>query len=347
MTSSEIQSCNSVPMHELPPWTDNKALIERHPELHHYTDRNGLEGILKTNTLWATHFSNLSDSSEIVLLKEPLVAALEAPIKRQIISKQRESFRMRRLVEQHGGVNAVAKGLARDCVNSNYTVAFTGGENLALAEPFICSFCSHANDHRYEQVNGLLSQWRGYGRQGRFSLVFDTKRLDDLLAQEWRAHYWVKFELAEVVYLKGSETLETSFPELIEETFAFISDLLEGNRRPRDHFLIPLMQAATLLKHRGFQEEREVRIVAIPQSKQVLARHGKEDELLGWPPVKDVHILGESKKYVALFEALNAELPIKKIIVGPGAKQKEDIELARSLVSNRVPISISETPFIG
>ena len=68
-------------MRELPPWADNKALIERHPELHYTTA--GLEGILKTNTLWATHFLNLSDSSEIILLKKPLVDALEEPIKRQ------------------------------------------------------------------------------------------------------------------------------------------------------------------------------------------------------------------------------------------------------------------------
>ena len=54
-----------------------------------------------------------------------------------------------------------------------------------------------------------------------------------------------------------------------------------------------------------------------------------------------------SKTYVALFKSLETNLPIKKIIVGPGANQKEDIQFARSLVSDRVPISISETPFIG
>ena len=117
MTDLKIQSISSAPWRELPPWTDNGPLIERHPELHHYTTREGIAGIWKTNTLWATHFSHLSDSSEIVLLRNPLVAALEAPIKRQIMRKQHESFRTRRFVEKQGGVDTVTKSLARDFVN--------------------------------------------------------------------------------------------------------------------------------------------------------------------------------------------------------------------------------------
>jgi hypothetical protein len=344
-----MQSCNSAPVHELPAWTDNGPLIERHPELHHYTTREGLAGIWKNNTLWATHFSHLSDSSEIVLVRNPLVAALEVPIKRQIMSKQHESFRTRRFVEKQGGVDAVTKSLARDFVESFVKTAFTGGKHPPIAEPFICSFCSHANDHQYEQANGLLSQWRGYGRKGdgRFALVFDTQELDNLLVRERRAHSWVKLDLAEVVYLNGPATLETLFPELLQEALAFISVMLEGSREPHDNFLTPFFQAATVLKHRGFQEEREVRIVAILESKQVLADFGKENDLADWPPVKDVRALGESKKYVALFESLDAEFPIKRIIVGPGANQRDDIEFANSLVSDRVSISISETPFIG
>ena len=57
--------------------------------------------------------------------------------------------------------------------------------------------------------------------------------------------------------------------------------------------------------------------------------------------------LSNSKKHVALFESLNATLPIKRIIVGPGANQNADFEFARSLISERVPIVMSETPFIG
>ncbi len=40
-------------------------LKAEHPELFHYTGRGGFEPIVKTNTLWATHFRNLNDDAEI------------------------------------------------------------------------------------------------------------------------------------------------------------------------------------------------------------------------------------------------------------------------------------------
>ena len=300
---------------------------------------------MKTNTLWATHFSNLSDSSEIRVIKEPLIAALEASFNRQIISKQRESFCFPWLDEEQNGVSAVSNGLARDFVEQNFTVAFAGESVRAIAEPFNCSLCSHADDDEDVQANGLLSQCREYGR---FALVFDTQSLDDLLAQERRAHFWVKLELAKVVYLKGLETLETSFPKLLKGAADFMSEVLEESSVRRAGFIEPFLQAATLLKHPGYHEEREVRIVAIPHSTQALADRGRETELRGWPPAKEVHTQTESqRKHFALFESLDTNLPIKRIIIGPGANQKEDIEFAKSLVSNRVQIMISETPFIG
>ena len=89
------------------------------------------------------------------------------------------------------------------------------------------------------------------------------------------------------------------------------------------------------------------RIVALPHSERALADHGAEDELLGWPPIKEVHVLSNSKKYAALFDSPSATLPITEIIMGPGANQKEDYEFVWSVVSHRIPIVISETPFIG
>jgi hypothetical protein len=49
---------------------------------------------------------------------------------------------------------------------------------------------------------------------------------------------------------------------------------------------------------------------------------------LDWPPIKKLHAPGNSKKHIALFESLNATLPIKRIIVGPGANLKKDYEFA-------------------
>jgi hypothetical protein len=119
-----------------------------------------------------------------------------------------------------------------------------------------------------------------------------------------------------------------------------MSKTLNGESCADIDLFTPFSRAATLLKHRGFREEREVRIVACPQSERALADRGM-------PPLKKVRELSNSKKCVALFESLSATLPIKRIIVGPGANQKKDYEFARSVVADQVPIVISETPFIG
>ena len=248
MTDTRLQSFSSAPPRELPPWTTNRKLVETHPELHHYTTRGGLEGILNTNTLWATHFSNLSDSSEIMLLKEPLIEALDEPVKQVIIRNQRDRLSLRRFLQRNGGASAYARECVRAFVDAHYTAAFAGRDVHALAEPFVSSFCSHAHDHQYERANGLLSQWRGYGAKGRFALVFDTRALDDLLAREWRAHFWIKLELAEVVYFKGHETMNTAFPKLLQEAVSFMSEMPEKPSNPSDDFLIAFIQAANSLE---------------------------------------------------------------------------------------------------
>jgi hypothetical protein len=193
----------------------------------------------------------------------------------------------------------------------------------------------------------LLSQWRGYGGSGRYALVFDTRQLDALLEREWGAHFWAMLAIEKVVYFEGLETLEKEFPDLLKISTTFMSKFLGRQSCTNIDVFTPFSRAASLLKHRGFREEREVRIVACPQSARALADRGMRNELLGWPPIKKVCGLSNSKKYVALFESLSATLPIKRIIVGPGANQNADFEFARSVVSDRVPIVISDTPFIG
>jgi hypothetical protein len=168
MIDSGARGDESIPRREFPAWTFDESLISSHPELHHYTTRIGLEGIWKSNSLRATHFSNLSDSSEIVLLKKPLEAALTTLFEHPIIENQRKSLRIRRYVEKEGGVEAVAHEVAQKFVEAHFITAITGGKASPLvspfAAPFVCSFCSHANDHPYERAGSgnlnNLHKWK-------------------------------------------------------------------------------------------------------------------------------------------------------------------------------------------
>jgi hypothetical protein len=51
------------------------------PELFHYTNLNGLNGILESNSLWATHFSQLNDQTEVMLLQRSVTKKLASRLK--------------------------------------------------------------------------------------------------------------------------------------------------------------------------------------------------------------------------------------------------------------------------
>ena len=49
------------------------SISERHPELLHYTNIGGLKGIIKSNSIWATHYLFLNDTQEMLCLKRFLM----------------------------------------------------------------------------------------------------------------------------------------------------------------------------------------------------------------------------------------------------------------------------------
>ena len=132
--------------------------------------------------------------------------------------------------------------------------------------------------------------------------------------------------------------------------------LLENNE-VREETIWDFINVAALLKHQGFQEEREIRIIAIPMSEQIYegisALSNKLGfrplkETAGFPPLKKVHTNNQGNRlYLNLFESLEEPLPITRIIVGPSRHQKEDEAFVRDLTKGTVPIMLSETPYIG
>lgn len=330
----------------MPPWTHDAALVAAHPELHHYTNRAGFQGIWSSQTLWATHFANLQDSAEIVLARSLMVDALVATCRKVILDRQKKSFAVKRRAAREGGLDNSARKLAHAVVDAHYEVSFSRIGRVPLAEPYICSFCSHSADQDYERTNGLLSQWRGYGRSGRFCLVFDTAKLDEMLATEWTSHYWTRLGICEAIYVKDESPIEARFPQLIDLCAQFLNDYFDRAEPKPEGMFVPFSSAATLIKHRGFFEEREVRIVAIPFTSEMIQSRKLQDQTRGMPPLKEIHS-SSKRSYIALFDASSEPLPIKRIIVGPGMDQERDVEFARTVVGQRIPIWRSETPFTG
>jgi hypothetical protein len=248
----------------------------------------------------------------------------------------------------NGGIDKEARFLADKFVDDHLNIIFKHDDTMV--KPFICSFCRHTGDEDYERENGLLSQWRGYGGatgDGRFALVFDTARLDALLAQEWESYYWLALDLVPVVYQEEAGLLEKYFKGLTARAGEILAAELRGNIDISAEFIAKFLNAATSIKHRGFREEREVRITAMPHSRVMMETHAKPEDFQGVPPFKQLHVAPGSKTHIALFSSFEADLPIKRVIVGPSKNQPQQVEFARSLVVDKVPIHVSETPFIG
>src|SRR5260370_5363861 len=109
------------------------------PILHHYTDAFGVQGIVSSNSLWATATQFSNDLSEIEYAVSIAVELIE-----ETWGKKKR-------------LGPWEKVLAEHLVRLFHTPLHSFGQ------PFIVSFCEDGD---------LLSQWRAYGGMSGFSLAF-------------------------------------------------------------------------------------------------------------------------------------------------------------------------------
>ena len=231
-------------------------------------------------------------------------------------------------------------------VNSFYGTVTRGEAPLDF---YVSCFCTHAKDD-YAREHGLLSQWRGYGGpDGGYCIVFDSAAMTPLLRKEYEAHYWaLPPKLALVHYATPHFSIEDIFKPLLDESDRLLSALL-------DHSAIPeivtgyFLWAAPLLKHQGFREESEARIVVIPGTQHdydgVVAEHG---DVINLPlkPINERTDARGKRQHVVLFEGLDIKLPIDRVIVGPSRDQDENFNKAHLLLGDDVELVRSDTPFL-
>ncbi len=197
-------------------------VYEVHPEIYHYTTRPGLTGILQSQRLWATHYTMLNDTSEVRHMRGTLVDSL-MPHMRDLLQKYRKnSLKVKTQISKMGGLHKVANEEASNLVRNLYEVTFGQGDRgvvtsrVPFSEPFIVSFCSHGEGDAYTQKNGLLSQWRSYGTGEGFAIVFDTKRLCELIPQELETYHYSAISAGDVVYDDEKGKIDIEFKELFD-----------------------------------------------------------------------------------------------------------------------------------
>ena len=188
------------------------------PEIiYHYTTQKGILGIISDRVMWATQVHFLNDKNEVYLAFK----LLDRQLQKKIDKLQ----------------NPANKNLLRDIR--------TGLRNVDQWHICIASFCEHGD---------LLSQWRGYGNQGKgYAIGFNLEKLRKIARKQsfilWPCVYNITLQTELVNYLIES-WCENFFDKDVnhEEMVSFVHT--------------SVCQLAPIIKDDGFSEEQEWRLVS-------------------------------------------------------------------------------------
>lgn len=205
-----------------------QAHYEQTPQtpLVHYTSAAGLQGILNSKSLWATHIRFLNDSKEFVHAVELALAHLST-------IQQRQS---------DAGLDALCKALH---------VRLEG----MPGNTWIISF-SEARD--------TLSQWRAYGGEGGYSIEFDAASLSQLASKQHFAFVRCEYDRSRQVDLIRDliESSINAFPQYRPPPPNEDSDLETRARFFASSWFFPkMLRLGSSMKHPAFSEEQEWRLV--------------------------------------------------------------------------------------
>jgi hypothetical protein len=274
----------------------------------HYTDATGLLGILSTNLLFASDYRFLNDTSEVGIIRDLVVPVFEAEIA-ELMPKLVEKGWLRGFYEFHGisGNRSQAEGFFK-------TLLSVVNEISPL---FIISFCRHEEGSE-EYTHGLLSQWRGYGRGGGFAIEFDEGEIDKLLAAELQRFAYAGFKSADVIYDDYNKLFnEADFKglagEMMRRIFQPQRDIsLVTGQADFDAFVPKFMGVAPFMKHRGFREEREYRVLfSCFRKDKISAQEKREPKAINFRAGR-----GQIIPYIEVFNN-GRRLPVKSVVIGP------------------------------
>ncbi len=330
-----------------------KNTSEVYRTLYHYTNWDGLLGILKhTKTLWATHYRFLNDCSEIVLFRDKLVSLLVPYVRDEYETQIKDKPDVAKRIKEQGGLDGITQHDTEVLVRGFYKA--TGDEI------YIASFCGEHKGDSYINCNGLLSQWRGYGLDGGFAIVFNTQRLEQILEIGEKGFAYTAMDLLDLVYSDDEDTLRQELsedlPRIVDGAKLILSRIFSGQTLSEtdeaDLFRSyrPFVRCISRYKHRGFREENEVRIVAVPaaQDQGPLSRDRESSPGSAVKERKFRWKNGQYTPYIELLGSTDITLAIERVIVGPHRDKKARTAALRVMLSNtKIDVTCSEIPYVG
>jgi hypothetical protein len=297
-------------------WVSKHGGVPKHvPPLFHYTGAPAVRGILQSDRVWASGSQYMNDWMEVVYGYDIIMNGLRDLVKRG------------KLPERSRAVFTQVLDLMKS-------------PDSPFIDAYFAAFCEKGN---------LLSQWRAYaGTQG-FAIEFDPLAIKGELTLTTKA-LARNLRLAKVEY--DPKQQQKNFRNLTEE----LSDTIERqSSEAKESSLSALVEFtrmvlsswAATVKHPGFEEEQEWRVIFQPlitEEEKYLSTSEFVVRLEGPEFVTHVELMPDAK----VLGNRGPKLPIRSIVCGPNvamrsAKRALDI-LLRNNGYETVAIRKSEIP---
>lgn len=310
----------------------------------HYTNGAGLIGIINSQSLYATHYRYLNDSREAAVLHDLMMPLLESEVAEVTPKLIKKNWLKPQFYEQYGTAGHLMQA------QSIYDAIVRTIDNVSPF--FVLSFCRHAEASEHSN-NGLLSQWRGYAGSGGFAIEFDEDGIDSALECENSKFVYGVTKTANVQYNDYSEIFDVNQIKglagaMIGQLFANRNISAVVGNKNIDECIKYLITVAPFMKHAGFREECEYRMVLSPVRSRVF---DKEPKFQGAPkPIKFRDRAGGITPYIEIKEFPKNRLPIKSIVVGPHPNQnnqRDAVALLLESVGLNVAIKTSDIPYLS
>lgn len=321
--------------------TNENRVSDEFPELFHYTTVSAFENIYKEQKFRATHHEDLNDKSELGRFRLKIHEFIK-PILRELFEKRMQADEpVKAKITEDGGVEIVIEQEAAMHLAVLHRTTF-GSQGL---RPFVCSFCAHGAQ-AYEAEHGLLSQWRGYGADGGVAIVLETFVIEGLMEHERDVFGHPINHIADVVYDNDNDRIRKDFHKVFEVLPKALQTLYSNERPDYEEIFEHFILGSTLVKHHGFHEENEIRIVVAPRTPRGSVFYNPQHKTKASKTLFYAQKDKREVRYIELFG--NAPLPIKRVIVGPSRIQNFNYQKVTDLVrGERIDVVKSETPYLG
>jgi hypothetical protein len=309
----------------------------------HYTDATGLHGILSNESLYATDYRYLNDATEASSLRSHVMPIFEREI--GTITKNLVDNKFLK-EEYYKDLGAQADILQAEKLYASFSRAVDN-----VSPFFVLSFCRHSDDS-YEFKNGLLSQWRGYADGGGFAIEFDEGELDALAKLEQQKFAYAGFKSENIEYFEHENLFDPTdylgvagemIWQIFDEAGKDVSSIT--GRKNIDEVVLKFVQIAPFLKHRGFSEESEYRMIFVC----LRAHKVPQEETRAVKHIQFRQKGGLLIPFIELFDTVHElHRSIKGIIIGPHPFQERQAESVKMLLETEgfdVPVRLSEIPY--